>query len=40
MINSDDDDASTRANDVIAGSPARRLVPEFMLKLARRISPF
>jgi len=33
------DDALSSAKDVVA-PVARRLVPEFMLQLARRISPF
>lgn len=33
------DDQEARAKDAVA-PPRRRLVPEFMLKLARSISPF
>lgn len=32
-------DADALAKDAVA-SPRRRLVPEFMLQLARRVSPF
>lgn len=33
------DDAEAQAKDAMA-PPRRRLVPEFMLQLARRVSPF
>lgn len=33
------DDSEARAKDAVA-PPRRRLVPEFMIKLARSVSPF